>query len=202
MNDPLLDTIFDVYEAFEGSEPYESQRLGEAEPLSDEKAFWTYALWANRKDPDRSSGEWESFLELMQPEIIPPPSGAEHATIPGAWSRQPPEGIPHILDGRDRFGDPIYLAIRPGADGLRRIRLARSLTPDRLENLLPLVAAMEKEPTDEQRAESDVFTSPLIPDTVGGMVSSVLFEPTGVAGVERGTEAQRRAIREVRETIE
>lgn len=202
MSDPLIDGVFDVYEAFEGSEPYESQRLGEAEPLSDEKAFWTYALWANRKDPDRSSGEWESFLELMQPEIIPPPSGAEHATIPGAWSRQPPEGIPHILDGRDRFGDPIYLALRPGADGLKRIRIARSLTPDRVERLLPLVAAMEKEPTDEQRAEADVFTSPLIPDTVGGMVSSVLFEPTGVPGVERGTEAQRRAIREVRETIE
>jgi hypothetical protein len=61
---------------------------------------------------------------------------------------------------------------------------------------------MEKEPSDDQRAEADVFTSPLIPDTVGGMVSSVLFEPTGVPGVERGTEAQRRAIREVRETIE
>ena len=202
MSDPLIDGVFDVYEAFEGSEPYESQRLGEAEPLSDEKAFWTYALWANRKDPDRSSGEWESFLELMQPEIIPPPSGAEHATIPGAWSRQPPEGIPHILDGRDRFGDPIYLALRPGAEGLRRIRLARAITPDRLEALLPLVAAMEKQPTDDQRAEADVFTSPLIPDTAAGMVSSVLFEPTGVPGVERGTEAQRRAIREVRETIE
>ena len=202
MSDPLIDGVFDVYEAFEGSQPYESQRLGETEPISDEKTFWTYALWANRKDPDRSSGEWESFLELMKPEIIPPPSGAEHATIPGAWSRQPPEGIPHILDGRDRFGDPIYLALRPGADGLRRIQIARALTPDNIERLLPLVAAMEKEPTDDQRAEADVFTSPLIPDTVGGMVSSVLLEPSGVAGVERGTEAQRRAIRAVRETIE
>ena len=201
INDPLIDGVFDVYEAFDGSEPYESQRLGETEPISDEKTFWTYALWAHRKDPDRSSGEWQTFLERMQPEIIPPPSGAE-SSFPGRWSRQPPEGIPHILDGRDEFGDPIYLALRPGAEGLKRIRLARAITPDRLERLLPLVAAMEKEPTDEQRAEADVFTSPLIPDSLGGMTASVFLEATGVPGVERGTEAQRRAIRDVRETIE
>lgn len=202
INDPLLDTVLDVYEAFEGSEPYESQRLGETQPISDEKTFWTYALWANRRDPDHTSGEWQTFLERMQPEIVPPPAGAEHPEINGAWSRQPPEGIPHILYGRDRFGDPIYYAMRPGAEGLQRIRLARALTPDRVERLFPLVAAMEKQPTEEQRAELDVFTSPLIPDSLSGLGASIVFEPTGVAGQERGVEAQRRAIREVRETIE
>lgn len=196
--DEALPAVLDVYAAFQGGQPYETQGLAGGQPVSDEKMFWAMALQAHHADPTREQGEWDAFLRFTDPQLVQPPAGAAHPTIPGAWVRQPAEGTPHLFWGRDEAGLPVYYVYEPSEKGLQNIQIARALTPDRLEQVFPLVAVAEGriKGTDDGRVVADS----LLPTTLTGAAALAIAEPASIKTTERGIREQIESIRGIRES--
>ena len=197
MADEAIPAVLDLYEASTGGKPYTTQDIEGAQPLSDEKMFWAMALAAHHADPTRELGDWDAFLRFTDPKRVQPPAEAAHPTIDGAWIRQPAEGTPHLFWGRDDAGLPVYYVFEPSDKGLQNIQIARAVTPDRLEQVLPLAAVAEGRI--KGTADGRLDASALLPTTLAGAAATALAEPTSVRSTERGISEQIEAIRRISE---
>ncbi len=161
----VLPAVLDAYDAFADGEPYTTQGVPDAVPMSDEKAFWALALKARANDPNsESGGEWNTFLNTYQPEHVRPPQGMGDPDNPFAWTVQPPEGIPHVLwDINDR-GERLYYSFKPSKEGLKRIRALRLLTPEAVEQGL-LMYQLSQESGPRETPPREVFAQPVLPET-------------------------------------
>ena len=198
MADEAIPAVLDLYEASTGGKPYETQDIDGAQPVSDEKMFWAMALAAHHADPTRELGDWDAFLRFTDPKRVQPPAEAAHPTIDGAWIRQPAEGTPHLFWGRDDAGLPVYYVFEPSDKGLQNIQIARAVTPDRLEQVLPLAAIAEGRI--KGTADGRLDASALLPTTIAGGAATALAEPTSVRSTERGISEQIEAIRRISES--
>ena len=197
MADEAIPAVLDLYEASTGGKPYTTQDIDGAQPVSDEKMFWAMALAAHHADPTRELGDWDAFLRFTDPKRVQPPAEAAHPTIDGAWIRQPAEGTPHLFWGRDEAGLPIYYVFEPSEKGLQNIQIARAVTPDRLEQVLPLAAIAEGRI--KGTADGRLDASALLPTTLAGGAAMAIAEPTSVISTERGISEQIEAVRRISE---
>lgn len=205
VGDVLLPGVIEAYDRFEEGEEYITTGVPEATPMSDEKTFWTLALSAHLHDPEHApGGEWRTFIDTFDPIEVTPP--AEHtAEIDGRkyWTRQPPEGTPHLFMGFDDKNRRLYYAFKPSSKGLRNIKIMRTLTPETLERVFPVYLAMrdfEKAAPAKATAPYEVYAEPLVPSTVGKAAAQALFPPVEMSP-EEARRQQAEAIKGVREQI-
>ena len=196
--DILLPAVLEAYEKFGVGDAYVSQGVPDAKPMSDEKVFWSLALLAQANDPDHlPGGAWEQFLTRYQPEHVKPPSGMGSPDDPFLWTQQPPEGIPHVLYDITPEGRNLYYAFQPSETGKRRIAIQRALTPDQIEQVLPMYATYN-----EQQARTtpprQLFTEPALPSTPGEVVMETML-PRVEMPVQEARRQQAEAIRGIRQ---
>ena len=192
----ITPAVFNAWERFVGGEEYRATDVPEAQPLSDEKVFWAFMLIANNRDPDHKNGLWEAFTTYTPTEQVKPPAGEMASTkVPGAWRRQPPEGVPHYLyDVID--GEPVYFAAKPTEEALRFIRMARTLDIADLDRALPFYAVL----SERERPETPrrVYTEGALPTTLRGAALET-FMGRGPGDVEQALERQAAQVRDIRE---
>jgi len=196
--DILLPAVLEAYEQFGVGDAYVSQGVPDAQPMSDEKVFWSLALLAQANDPDHlPGGEWEQFLTRYQPEHVKPPSGMGSPDDPFLWTQQPPEGIPHVLYDITPEGRNLYYAFKPSETGVRRIAIQRALTPDQIEQVLPFYATLN-----EQQARTtpprQLFTEPALPSTPEQVVMETML-PRVEMPVQEARRQQAEAVRGIRQ---
>ncbi|NBS70971.1 hypothetical protein EBT31_19000, partial [bacterium] len=147
LGDILLPSVVEAYDRFDEGDEYITTGVPDAAPMSDEKVFWTLALAAHLRDPQHEpGGDWSTFVSYFDPVVVDPP--AEQTTEYNGkkyWTRQPPEGTPHVYMGMDEKGRRLYTALKPSAQGMRNIKLMRTVTPQTLERLLPLYTTLDFE---------------------------------------------------------
>jgi hypothetical protein len=196
--DILLPAVLEAYEQFGVGDAYVSQGVPDAQPMSDEKVFWSLALLAQANDPDHlPGGEWEQFLTRYQPEHVKPPSGMGSPDDPFLWTQQPPEGIPHVLYDITPEGRNLYYAFQPSETGKRRIAIQRALTPDQIEQVLPMYATFNEQQT-RTTPPRQLFTEPALPSTPGEVVMETML-PRVEMPVQEARRQQAEAIRGIRQ---
>jgi hypothetical protein len=166
----------------------------------DDVAFWQLAAAAHFMDRGRDEGTWDLFERVFTPEVVPPPKALEHPDIPGAWTVQPPEGVPYLFWGRDADGDPIFRTFAPSDQGARNLRAIRALTPEAIERALGATSAMLIDsPSAENTDDRAVVAGPATGQGVAAAAAQALLEPGGPSSpaVRRATQAE--ALRAVRE---
>jgi hypothetical protein len=191
----ITPAVFDAWERFKGGQEYQPTDVPEAEPLSDEKVFWAMMLIANNRDPEHKNGLWNAFETYLPVEQVNPPEEFASRTIPGAWRRQPPEGVPHYLyDVID--GEPVYFAAKPTDKALAFIRQARALDVADLDRVLPFYAVL----SERERPETPrrVYTEGALPTTLRGAALET-FMGRGPGDVEQALERQAAQVRDIRE---
>lgn len=168
----------------------------------DEAAFWAAAIWAAHTDA------WPIFERTFQPIKVKPPKGSAHylADVPNsgmefAWARQPPEGVPHVAVGVDGLGEPIYYVLRPSAQGLANLKLARAATPDRLEDVAAGVmgAWIDEAGVVVAGEGKTLYPEWAIPKGWAEAAASVVATPAGVSDTERERLRQVEQLRQIRE---
>jgi len=181
---------------------YVTTGVPNAEPLSDEKVFYALMLQAHVQDPERlPGGEWEKFLRLYKPKVVAPPEGLAAKSNPRFWSRQPPDGVPHLLMGIVD-GEELFMAFEPSKPGLARIKAVRSITPATLEKLQVLYSAFLNEEFVEAKTTAKapplrIYTEPVMAETAAGAAAEMLFPPAATPEqLRRGQVEGVRAIRE------
>ena len=190
--------IMAAYDRFQGGEEYQTTGVPEAEPMSDEKAFWAAMVLAQNRDPQHDNGAWDTFLRYMPAERIAPPSGMGSEDVPGAWKQQPPDGIPHVLhdviDGR-----AVYFALKPTPEALRNIRVMRTLDALDLDRALPFYALLNEQ--EGTTPPLRVYTEGRTPDTLQEAALQTIL-PSEQVIPERAIERQAATVRDIREDIE
>lgn len=202
--DLLAPSVVEAYDRFEEGEEYITTGVPEATPMSDEKAFWTLAMTAHLRDPEHvPGGEWQTFISYFDPVEVEPP--AEYTEVIGGrkyWTRQPPEGTPHLFMGFDDNNRRLYYAFEPSNTGLRNIKIMRTVTPETLERLLPLYATMdfEKAAPGKATAPFEVYGEPLVPTSPREAAMEALLPPVEMTP-EEARRQQAEAIKSVREQV-
>ena len=194
--DELLPAVYEAYDRFQDNEGSGKKGASGPEPISDEKMFWAAAVVAQSRGVD----SWRNFLTWFDPIEVAPPKGMEHPTIEGAWKAQPPEGVPHLLMGRDENNElPFYLVFKPSQQGLRNISILRGVTPDGVEALAPLYAASVMGEEGQPGTPKRIYPEGLIGSSAKGAAMQAAFTTA-----QPGTPLQLRAkqaeeIRKMRE---
>ena len=149
-------------------------------------------MLAHNRDPEHTSGAWDYFERVVQPEVVEPPAELASEKYPGAWRRQPPEGVPHVLwDVVD--GEPVYYSFEPSEAGLRNLRVLRTLTPDSIERVLPLYNSLQN-PKEGRNTPRSVYGSPLLPETPAEALGELVLPRTGTLPGAAGVSEQARAV--------
>jgi hypothetical protein len=192
----------EAFERYSEGDAYVTTGVPNAEPLSDEKVFYALMLQAHVQDPERlPGGEWEKFLRLYKPKVVAPPEGLAAKSNPRFWSRQPPDGVPHLLMGIVD-GEELFMAFEPSKPGLARIKAVRSITPATLEKLQVLYSAFLNEEFVEAKTTAKapplrIYTEPVMAETAAGAAAEMLFPPAATPEqLRRGQVEGVRAIRE------
>ena len=185
--------VLRAFERFTGQgDSYSAQSVEDAGSMTDTKAAWALALLAHNRDPEHTSGAWSFFERVVQPEVVEPPAELASEKYPGAWRRQPPEGVPHVLwDVVD--GEPVYYSFEPSEAGLRNLRVLRTLTPDGIERVLPLYNVLQN-PKEGRNTPRSVYGSPLLPETPAEALGELVLPRTGTLPGELGVSEQARAV--------
>ena len=185
--------VLRAFERFTGQgDSYAAQSVEDAGSMTDTKAAWALALLAHNRDPEHTSGAWSFFERVVQPEVVEPPAELASEKYPGAWRRQPPEGVPHVLwDVVD--GEPVYYSFEPSEAGLRNLRVLRTLTPDGIERVLPLYNVLQN-PKEGRNTPRSVYGSPLLPETPAEALGELVLPRTGTLPGELGVSEQARAV--------
>jgi hypothetical protein len=195
----IAPAVMAALDRFKGGQEYRTTDVPEAEPMSDEKAFWAWMVIANNRDPEHTNGAWSTFTTLAPVNQVKPTTPEMASTkVEGAWKVQPPDGIPHYLhDVID--GEPVYFAAEPSDEALRFIRFARMLDVADLDRALPFYAILsERERTP---AAKSIFTEGRLPTTLPEAAATTVLG-TGPGDVARGLEGQAETVRDIRESIE
>lgn len=191
--DVAVPAVLDAYDRFQEGDGYQTTDVPGAEQMTDEKMFWAIMLAADNADPEREpGGRWDQFTTWFQPESQPPPPDASDPRFPMAWTRQPPEGVPHVYYGVTPDGVRLYDVLKPSKQGLINIKLARLLGADQIAAALPMYVAATKDDTPRQ-APVAIYPSPLIPtDSVAEIIADQFLgsEVTSVP-MERARQAER-----------
>jgi len=202
--DLLLPSVVEAYDRFEEGEEYITTGVPEATPMSDEKAFWTLAMTAHLRDPEHApGGEWQTFINYFDPvEVAPPAEFSEEIDGRRYWTRQPPEGVPHLFMGFDDKNRRLYYAFEPSKTGLRNIKIMRTVTPETLERLLPLYTTLdfEKAAPGKATAPFEVYGEPLVPTSAREAAMEALLPPVEMTP-EEARRQQAEAIKSVREQV-
>ena len=194
----VSDAILEAYDRFAEGEAYETTDVPEAEPISDEKVFWSLAILANANDPHHvPGGAWSSFEKWLDPQVVPSPTGGVDGD-PNLWTSQPPEGTPHILWGYTDDLDPVYYVFEPSEKGLRYISIARSFDAPRLSRALPILAAASQDRTVGETPKT-IFAEDMLPRTVLEAIGETYLGQAPTVEEERRRQAE--AIRAIREDI-
>lgn len=194
----IMPAVLQAYDRFQEGEEYKTTDVPDAKPLSDEQAFWAWMIIANNRDPEHTNGQWAAFTTLAPIKQVEPPADKASKSIPGAWTEQPPDGIPHVLvDVID--GEPAYFVAEPTPQALSNIRFARKMDVAGLDRLLPAYAILSER--DRGTAPVSVFTEGRLPTTLTEAAGEALlgFEQ---ADVQRELERQAGTVRDIREGIE
>ena len=194
----VMPSVLQAFERFKEGEEYKTTDVPDAKPLSDEQAFWAWMIIANNRDPEHRNGAWAAFTTLAPSKQEPPPPDKASKVVPGAWTEQPPEGIPHVLvDVID--GEPVYFAASPTPQALSNIRFARTIDVAGLDRLLPFYAILSEK--DRGTAPVSVFAEGQLPTTLTEAAGEAVLG-TGPADVQRELERQAGTVRDIREGIE
>lgn len=194
----IMPAVLRAFERFKEGQEYKTTDVPDAKPLSDEQAFWAWMIIANNRDPEHANGEWAAFTTLAPVEQVQPPPDKASREVPGAWTAQPPDGIPHVLvDTID--GQPVYFAAKPTPQALQNIRFARTMDVGGLDNLLPFYALLSER--DRGTAPVSVFAEGRLPSTLTEAAGEALLG-SGPADVQRELERQAETVRDIREGIE
>lgn len=202
--DILLPGVVEAYDRFDEGEEYITTGVPEATPMSDEKVFWTLALAAQLRDPQHEpGGDWQTFISYFDPVTVEPPSD-QTIEFEGRkyWNRQPPEGTPHLFMGFDDKNRRLYYAFEPSDNGMKNIKIMRTLTPEVLERVLPIYTTMdfEKAAPGKATAPYAIYAEPLVPtSTERAAMEAVL--PRVEMTPEEARRQQAEAVRSVREQI-
>jgi hypothetical protein len=150
--DEALPTIATLIGAYEDSSKgkLESAKVPTSRAFDEDTLFWSAALAAHHLDPDRTQGYWNTFLGVFQPKFVAPPPA--YAAYPSAkkdderrnyWSRQPPEGIPYLVWGRDaETNETIYKVFQPSDAGKFNLEVLRKIPGEQLVEKAPWMYAM------------------------------------------------------------
>lgn len=201
----IAPAVIEAYDTFQSGEGYTTQGVPGASPMTDEKAFWGAMMVAHAQDPERTNGRWKFFMRVLQPRWQKPPPDMAMPGIPLGWTRQPPEGVPHILWDVVEHPEtgkmtPVYYAAKPSSEGLTNLKLIRGLTPDGIEAALPLYA-MTQEPPEGATRPQKVYATPAVPETLTEAAVQTVLPATGVT-VPRGLQRQAEVVRGIREDVE
>lgn len=187
----VVPAVLDAYDRFTDGEGYQTTGVPNAEPMTDEKMFWAAMLAANHLDPERRpDGAWEAFSTLFEPRHVPPPPGAGHPDYPLAWTRQPPEGVPHIEYGITDDGQRLYYVAEPTERGLASIKIARQLGADRIARAVPLYLAANKDDS-QRRRPVRIYSAPLL--ETDSLKSAILNDMLGAVPTVPALERRRQA---------
>jgi hypothetical protein len=204
VGDLLLPNVVEAYDRFEEGEDYITTGIPEATPMSDEKAFWTLAMAAHLRDPEHApGGEWQTFISYFDPVEVEPP--AEHTEVIDGrsyWTRQPPEGTPHLFMGFDSKNRRLYYAFEPSKTGLRNIKIMRTVTPETLERVLPIFTTLDFEKAAPVKATApyEIYAEPLVPTTPTQATMQAILPPVEMTP-EEARRQQAEAVRAVREQV-
>jgi hypothetical protein len=190
-------------EAIRAMEAFSSDPATARSPQrQDEAAFWAAAIWAAHTDA------WPMFERVMQPVKVKPPKESAHylAGVPNsgmefAWSRQPPEGVPHIAVGTDGTGEPIYYVIKPSPQGLANLRAIRAATPDRIEGVAAGVAGAWIDEAGAAVAGEgrSLYPEWAVPRGWRETAATLVGTPAGVSDTEQERLRQVERLRQIRE---
>ena len=146
---PMIATLIGAYEDSSKGK-LESAKVPTARAFDEDTLFWSAALAAHHSDPDRTQGTWNTFLGVFQPKFVAPPPA--YAAYPSAkkdderrnyWSRQPPEGIPYLVWGRDsETNETIYKVFQPSDAGKFNLEVLRKIPGEQLLEKAPWMYAM------------------------------------------------------------
>lgn len=194
----ITPSVMKAWDRFTGGKEYQTTDVPEAEPMSDEKAFWAWMLIANNRDPEHTNGGWAAFTTLAPVDQVKPPPDMASTKVPGAWKAQPPEGVPHYLvDIID--GEPAYFVGEPTPEALRFINTARTLDVADIDRALPFYAVLSEK--EQKNASKSVFMEGRLPTTLTEAAATTVLG-TGPADVDRALEEQAATLRDIREGIE
>jgi hypothetical protein len=146
---PMFAAMLGAYDERSKGKP-ESAKVPTARAFDEDTLFWSAAVVAHHMDPDRTQGWWNTFLAVFQPKFVAPPPA--YAAYPSAkkdderrnyWSRQPPEGIPYLVWGKDpETNETIYKVFQPSDAGKFNLELLRKLPAEQLAEKAPWLYAM------------------------------------------------------------
>ena len=194
----IAPAVMQAWDRFTGGEEYRTADVPQADPMSDEKAFWAWMLIANNRDPEHNNGAWAAFTTLAPVDQVEPEPDMASTKVPGAWKMQPPEGLPHYLvDVID--GEPAYFVGEPTPEALRFIGTARALDVADIDRALPFYAVLSEK--EQKNASRSVFMEGRLPTTLTEAAATTVLG-TGPADVGRALEEQAAALRDIREGIE
>ena len=197
--DVAVPAVMDAYERFQEGEGYQTTDVPEAEQMTDEKMFWASALAAHHADPERQpGGMWDQFQTWFQPQHVPPPPDASDERFPMAWTRQPPEGVPHVYYGITEDGVRLYDVFEPSPDGLRNIQVARALGADQIAQTLPLYVAATKDDT-PRLAPVEIYSAPLVPTDSWGEILLDQLLGSEVSSFQQQRARQAEQVRSIAE---